>query len=379
MGTSTINFNPRNRKLEIGALFVTFLFCFLSWSSLPYYYRDRSESSQDTSNSPAPASPPPERPSSLDFLPLEDAKKFCKNRRWEIWEERQKPRKIYDLILVNTELDWLEIRLGQMHEHVDYFVILEANLTFQDTPKPLFVEENWDRFEKYHSKMIRHTLSIEGAKFEKTWDREKFSRNAIYDQVVPFLEGPHAPEKGDVLLVSDVDEMPRPSTLIALRNCKFPKKLALHSDMYYYSFQWRNRADWGFPHATFYDGNDTVLPDDLRHTADAHLYRAAWHCSYCFSTIGEFVKKINSFSHTEYNLAKFKDPKQILEHVRFGIDFFDRDGEKWDRVEDNADVPGFLKENEAEYLFMLDRDPEHANLVDYQEFNNSTESAETPP
>jgi beta-1,4-mannosyl-glycoprotein beta-1,4-N-acetylglucosaminyltransferase len=281
-----------------------------------------------------------------------------------MWEDRSKPRKIYDLLLINTELNWLEIRLGQMYDHVDYFIILEASMTFQDTPKPLFVQENWSRFEKYHSKMIRHTLNIEGAKFEKTWDRETFSRNAMYDQVIPYLEGPQVAAMGDVILVSDVDEIPRPSTLTALRNCRFPQKLSLHSDMYYYSFQWHSRGDWAHPQATYYNGNDTVLPNDLRGSADSHLYRAAWHCSYCFSTIGEFIKNIKSFSHSELNLDRYKDPQQIMEHVRYGIDLYERQGEDYDRIEDNPDVPDFLKENRENYLFLLDRDPENANFLD---------------
>ncbi|KAF3184837.1 hypothetical protein TWF225_005748 [Orbilia oligospora] len=360
MGNPTINLNSRNRRVGIGALAATFLLCYLSWSNIFHSYHHLSVPHPTTS--------------SPGFLPIEDALKFCENRRWEIWRHRSRRRKIYDLILVNTELDWLEIRLGQMYDQVDYFVILEANLTFQDTPKPLFVKESWDRFEKYHSKMIRHTLSIKGVKFENTWDREKFSRNAMYDQVVPYLKGRQAPNMGDVILVSDVDEVPRPSTLTALRNCKFPKKLSLHSDMYYYGFQWRKRGDWAFPQATFYDGNNTVRPDDLRGTADSHLYRAAWHCSYCFSTIGEFVKKLNSFSHAELNRDTFKDTQQILQHVRDGIDLYNREGEQYDRIEDNPDVPEFLKENKEKYLYMFDRDPENANFVDLQYLEEPADS-----
>ncbi|EPS44131.1 hypothetical protein H072_1884 [Dactylellina haptotyla CBS 200.50] len=354
MGNPKVNVNSRNRRLGIGALAATFSLCFLSWASISHHERQFSV-------------PLPNTPSRSEFLPVEDALKFCKNRRWDIWERRSKPRKVYDLVLINTEVDWLEVRLGQMYNQVDYFVILEANLTFQDTSKPLFVQENWSRFEKYHSKMIRHTLNMEGVKFGGTWDREKFSRNAMYDQVVPHLEGQQAVSTGDVILVSDVDEIPRPATLTALRNCVFPKKLALHSDMYYYGFQWRKRGDWGSPHATYYDGNHTVLPADLRSGADSHLFGAAWHCSYCFSTIDEFVKKLNSFSHTEYNRENYKDTQQILEHVRYGIDLYNRDGEKFDRVEDNFDIPEFLKENKERYLFMFDRDPEDANFIDLQE------------
>jgi beta-1,4-mannosyl-glycoprotein beta-1,4-N-acetylglucosaminyltransferase len=251
-----------------------------------------------------------------------------------------------------------------MYDYVDYFIIVEASMTFQDTHKPLYVQEHWSRFERYHSKMIRHTLNTEGVNFQDTWHRETFSRNAMYDQVIPHLVGKQAAALGDVILVSDVDEIPRPSTLTALRNCVFPQKLSLHSAMYYYSFQWANREDWAFPQATFYNGNDTVLPHDLRKTADAHLYEAAWHCSYCFSTIEEMLSKIKSFSHSELNLDRFKDPQQMLRRVRNGIDMYEREGFDLDRIEDNCDVPEFLRANGEKYRYMFDRDPENANFRD---------------
>jgi beta-1,4-mannosyl-glycoprotein beta-1,4-N-acetylglucosaminyltransferase len=153
----------------------------------------------------------------LDLLPVAEAKEFCRTRRWPIYPYRQGRRKIYDLLLVNTELEWLQIRLGQMYDYVDYFVIVEAPITFTDVDKPLFVRENWQRFKKYHKKMILHALDVEGIYFENTWARETFSRNAMYNQVIPNLTGEQEAFQGDVILVSDVDEIPRPDALKTLR------------------------------------------------------------------------------------------------------------------------------------------------------------------
>jgi beta-1,4-mannosyl-glycoprotein beta-1,4-N-acetylglucosaminyltransferase len=371
MGFPRVELTVQHKRLAFAAVVATLFLVFLlarSDSFQAYSPLSKSYPSPASTEVPAPTEvATSSRPSPTDFLPMPDAKQFCQNRRWEVWEDRSKPRKIYDLILINTELEWLEIRLGQMYDYVDYFIIVEASMTFQDTPKTLFVQENWSRFERYHSKMIRHTLNTDNVDFENTWHREAFSRNAMYDQVIPFLEGPQAASLGDVILVSDVDEIPRPSTLTALRNCVFPQKLSLHSAMYYYSFQWANRGDWAFPQATFYNGNDTVLPNELRSTADAHLYKASWHCSYCFSTINEMVVKISSFSHSELNLDRFKDPQQILRRVRNGIDMYERSGSEYDRIEDNRDVPDFLRANEEKYKFVFNRDPENANFVDLQE------------
>jgi len=79
----------------------------------------------------------------MELLPLDEAKTYCAARRWEPYPHRQAHRKIYDLMLINTELEWLEIRMGQMNDQVDYFVIIEAAKTFTDAEKPLYVKENW--------------------------------------------------------------------------------------------------------------------------------------------------------------------------------------------------------------------------------------------
>lgn len=268
-------------------------------------------------------------------------------------------------MLINTELEWLEIRMGQMDSQVDYFIIVESAKTFTDADKPLYVRESWDRFAKYHHKMILHTLEIDGVNFENTWARERFSRNAMYDQVIPRLTGEKTANQGDVILVSDVDEIPRPDALKALRNCDFPKEVTLHTKMFYYSFQWLKRGDWPHPQATFYNKEETVLPDDLRGSNGANLYNAGWHCSYCFSTVAEMATKINSFSHAELNKDEFKDPDKIVVRVRSGKDMFDRESEHFDRVEDNPDVPRFLVEHPREYAYLLDRDPKNANFKDY--------------
>ena len=303
--------------------------------------------------------------SHIDFLPLAEAREFCRVRRWPVYPYRHARRKIYDLLLVNTELEWLEIRMGQMNDQVDYFVVVEASKTFTDTEKPLLVRENWQRFKRYHHKIILHTLDIDGVEFENAWARERFSRNAMYGQVIPRLTGEREAFQGDVIIVSDIDEIPRPDALKALRNCEFPREVTLRTKMYYYGFQWLERGDWLHPQATYYDMERTVLPDDLRRSNGAHLYHAGWHCSYCFSTVEEMVVKIKSFSHQELDRDEFKDKEQILNRVRNGTDLFGRDDVRFDRVEDNPDVPEFILNQKDRYNYLIDRDPPNANFRDY--------------
>jgi beta-1,4-mannosyl-glycoprotein beta-1,4-N-acetylglucosaminyltransferase len=307
----------------------------------------------------------------VDVLPPNEAQEFGEKRRWNAYKPADNiKRKVYDLMLINTELEWLDIRLGQMADQVDYFVILEADKAFTDAPKALHVLENWDRYKPYHHKMIRHTLRMDGVKFGNTWDRERFSRNAMYEQVFPYLTGNETANQGDVIMVSDVDEILRPDAIKALRNCDFPQKLTLRTKMYYWSFQWGQptRWDWAHPQATYYDGKNTILPNDLRalNGNGENLYNAGWHCSYCFSTMEETIQKIKTFSHQELNKAENTDRKHMLERARLGKDPFDHEDSIFNRIEENKDVPEFVLAHKEKYMYLLDRDPPGANFQDYK-------------
>ncbi|OLN82077.1 hypothetical protein CCHL11_07697 [Colletotrichum chlorophyti] len=303
-----------------------------------------------------------------EVLSPEKAAEYCDHFRMKPMasHEMVRRRKVYDLLLINTEVEMLEIRMGQMAPYVDYFVIIESDKTFTDHPKPLYVKDNWDLFKPWHDKMILRTMDLEALKEGSTWDREAKSRNAMYEQVIPGLEGEQAASIDDILLVSDVDEIPKPEVIRALRNCQVPPRVTIHSKIYYYSFQWLARNDWNHPQATTYQGENTVLPHDLRHNAnDHHFMHGGWHCSYCFSTVEEMAQKINSFSHAELNKPEFKDPDWIVKVARRGHDIFGRGDSNFDRVEVNHDVPDYLKHNSQKFKFLLDRDPPNGNFRDY--------------
>ena len=306
------------------------------------------------------------------FLPLQEAEEFCQRRRWDVYGTRDRPRKVYDLFLINTELDWLEVRLNELADEIDYFVVLEASKTFQEGSKPLHVLDNWSRFKPFHSKIVHHVVNFTGVNLPAgdTWEHERFIRNALFDQALLSLSGQQAPVQGDVLLVADVDEIPRTSTIRALRNCAFPPRVTLRSQFYYYSFQWQHRGvQWAHPQATYYNGlTGTVRPEDLRNgKEDAELFNAGWHCSSCMPSLDDMVNKITSFSHKGYNQPYYTHRGRLLQVVRQGVDLFEREGEIYDRIDDNPDVPAFLKEKEArqKFAYMLDRDPENANFQDY--------------
>jgi len=305
------------------------------------------------------------------FLPADEALTYCAAHKWKPFPNRQTRRKTYDLFMINSEVDWLEIRLNELHTHVDYFVILESEKTFTGLPKPMVVQENWDKLAKFHHQIIYHIVTDPPPPTADSWAHERHQRNAMFSQVFPSLNSTQAANEGDVILVSDVDEIPRPATLTLLRNCQFPQRLTLRSAFYYYSFQWAHVGpEWAHPEATFFTTlRTTILPADLRGPSfqKQDLWNAGWHCSSCFSTLAEMLRKMESFSHTEYNEERFRDKERIVRLVREGKDLWGRWGQWYRRVDGNQDLPGYLKGVDGErFAYMLDRDGVGAGFVDYK-------------
>ena len=352
----TMSTRPVSRYLLAAGLLLAFIF---------FLTRDGVITPTSTTTGEATAS---RKNKVTNLLPLEEAKQYCETRRWDPYPDRDNRRKVYDLFMINTEIDWLEIRLGELADEVDYFIILESVVDFKNRPKPLYVWDNFHRYKKYHKQIIHHVLNVTGQEFEDAWDREHFSRNAMMDQVFPNLHGEKEVNMGDVILVSDVDEIPRADVIKALRNCMFPQRLTLRTDYYRYSFQWVLREDqWKHPQATFFKGDQTVKPESLRmEKADAEIYNAGWHCSSCLASLQDMVNKITSFSHNEFNKPEFTDPKRLLQRVRQGRDPYDRTEKNYDRIDFNPDVPQYLLKHQKEFAYLLDRDPPSANFKDYK-------------
>ena len=305
-------------------------------------------------------------------------------------------RKVYDLFMLNTELDWLEIRLHELASQVDYFVILEAPTTFTGLPKQMYFQDNKDMFKEFEGKIIHHVLEppekghpghvangtyIPGTpEYEShAWTMERYQRDAMFTQVLPFLTDKAAPNEDDVIIVSDIDEIPRPATVQLLRECHFGRLTTLRSKFYYYSFQWLHHGkEWAHPQATTYHGpNFTVLPASLREmdgsilsipsTEKQTIWNSSWHCSSCFATLSELLNKMKSFSHTNLNEEKFRNEERIIEHIRKGKDLWDRWFQWYVRVEGNQDLPAYLAEQAktGRFGYMIDRDGEGAGFVDY--------------
>ncbi len=135
--------------------------------------------------------------------------------------------KIYDCFTFFNEVDLLELRLEILNDYVDYFVIVEMDKTHAGIPKEFVFEKNKGKFKKYMKKIIYiKSTSPELNKFYKSkfferinkikffsilinrfnlgrWKLENFQRNQIDS-------GLNNLKKEDIIMVSDLDEIPNP-------------------------------------------------------------------------------------------------------------------------------------------------------------------------
>lgn len=107
--------------------------------------------------------------------------------------------KVFDCFTFFNELDLLEIRLSELYDVVDYFVIVESEETFTGIKKRFVLADNYERFARFHSKMIHIKMGRMDAA-ANGWAREHAQR----ERLASGLEGA---EKDDIVILSDVDEV----------------------------------------------------------------------------------------------------------------------------------------------------------------------------
>lgn len=123
---------------------------------------------------------------------------------------------LYDCFVFHNEFDLLEIRLREMGDLVDRFVLVEADQTQRGTPKPFYFDENRDRFAQWADKIIDlqirfpdelpPALGVYKKRRKKDWERENYQRNCV-------SQGLESCAPDDLILLSDVDEIVRAPVL----------------------------------------------------------------------------------------------------------------------------------------------------------------------
>jgi len=162
-------------------------------------------------------------------------------------KRREQPVKVFDFISFSCELDLLEIRLYELNESVDYFVILESTLTHRGVRKPLFYARNIERFKAFRNKIIhivmddsdvlrfREENQIEG----DDWRIELLARKLLWTQFIEAMDD-NLPSSDSILIHGDADEIPSGITIYHLKHCELKEEVPVLSfGLYNYRFNFK--------------------------------------------------------------------------------------------------------------------------------------------
>ncbi|MQL69519.1 hypothetical protein Taro_001812 [Colocasia esculenta] len=282
---------------------------------------------------------------------------LCKLHGWGI---REAPRRVFDAVLFSNELDILAIRWNELQPYVSEFILLESNSTFTGIEKPLFFADNRDNFKFVEPRLTYGTVGGRFMKGENPFVEESYQRVAL-DQLIRIA----GITDDDLLVMSDVDEIPSGHTINLLRWCDdIPEKLHLELRNYLYSFEffldnksWRasvHRYRTGKTRYAHYRQTDEILSD------------AGWHCSFCFRHISEFIFKMKAYSHVDrVRFSYYLKPSRIQDVICRGADLFDMLPEEYTFQEiigklgpippsySAVHLPGYLIQNVDKYRFLL--------------------------
>jgi len=131
---------------------------------------------------------------------------------------------IYDCFSYWDEDLLLDLRLNIMNNYVDYFVIVEGDKTWQNNPKKLRFDIN--NFQNFKEKIIY--IPVEDLPDGKDpYLRENYQRNSI-------LRGLLNSNENDLIIISDLDEIPNPKVI---KNFNVKMRYAvLKQKHFYYKF-----------------------------------------------------------------------------------------------------------------------------------------------
>ena len=265
--------------------------------------------------------------------------------------------KVIDCFMYFDEDLVLDIRLNVLDKFVDKFVIAEGTLDHAGNEKKLnFDIEKFPKFKNKIQYLIINDIPKTVKKFKKNWEpshiRDQFQRNS--------LERGYADAKEeDLIMISDIDEIPNPETIKEFDIKKkyacfiqknFQSKLNLLNTTEAFwagtkicqkkllkSPQWlRNIKTKKVPFWKFYKERRPQL-----------INNGGWHFSYLKKPDG-ISKKIYSFAHQEFNKIEFTDVSIISDKIKNQEDIFGRNY-KYNKIQLNEEFPKYITNNQERF------------------------------
>ena len=269
---------------------------------------------------------------------------------------------LIDAFIFFNEKELVELRIKYLNSIVDFFVVVEADITHQGKKKDwnfkYLLENNLKKFAKkiqYHQvninpEKIRNEESwiIDDIKGDDSWRIENFQRNYIKTACKKF-------SNEDILIISDVDEIPSKTKLEFIKSCDFKKiaPVAFEQALFHIDCNYLKLESWRGSIVTTMQICNAYSPHRLRRSRNriSHLSDAGWSFS-SFGGPSRIQEKLESIAHTEFNNEKFKNAEHIINCQKTGKDLFHRNvtAKKIDKKFFPKDLLILMEEN-ANYYF----------------------------
>lgn len=275
--------------------------------------------------------------------------------------------KVFDCFTYFNEDELLEIRLQTLDAHVDCFVIAEATHTQSGLPKPMnFRPERFARF----AHKIRYIL-VDDMPLARNdaWANENHQRNAL-------MRGLADAAPDDLILVSDLDEIPDPRGIAAYQT-KYLRGTFIQRLFYYRlnnealdpasgaPLTWRGPQITTCRHLRGFFGNTqnlriykptgplrTLRRKWLKSFSNQDIAEGGWHFSWVMPC-DRMLAKIHSMAHQEFNTAQIASLETIDQLLREGKDILQRNL-RFRRIElDDSFPPCLLQSRERLREFIL--------------------------
>lgn len=234
--------------------------------------------------------------------------------------------KIIDSVIFYDEIFTLLLRLSIMSSKVDKVVVIEADRTHKGTPKPYNLEKYWPLLFPWHDKLVYHK-AVAPWPVQDSWVIENWQRNYL-QQAWQEL----GLDNDDVVVLSDLDEIVRPSILDLLHNLNYGC-YGLYQPTFYFKFNYM-ALDSHYscsPKAIKYGYSKQLQPTQWRFyrsnpsidTNYTELHHAGWHWSYLMNH-SMIVNKIQQGAHQELNNSQVLDNIDVDALLASGGDLFNR-------------------------------------------------------
>ena len=256
---------------------------------------------------------------------------------------------IYDCFQYFNEDHMVDLRMNILNKDVDFFVVSESTKTHQGKEKKL----NFDlkNFSKFKDKII---YTIADFKENIDFKNHKGGESLIEQhQRNNLLNGLKNANENDLILLSDSDEIPDMTKINQIKKNKKYTAFSQMMFMYKINLQNLNESNWIGTRAVL--KKNLSLPQKIRDMKfknypfwrldkiNLQIIKGGWHFSF-LQTPKDIIKKIQSYSHGEFNQLEFTDEKKIQEKILTGKDIFNR-GFELKKISIDQNFPEYIQNN----------------------------------